>query len=616
MRSTVLAFVFACSTGLSGHAFAQGQDEVEHGFVARLAERLSAEQREHLAGLEEKLRALDANLLESIPLRLEIGSACEEAGAFLEAEQVYLGALAVEGVETDSIYLSVRHLLGTAALGQRDYAKAELHYRIAFDRIREQVGPEHVAHAMSATDVARALIDLDRHAEAEALLIPALATLRERTGATSELTARASVVLARLYLAQQKVRHAEATLEWLIGYFESAGTAQEQAPLRRALADTQLRLGSLYRSVGLLSRARPLLEQSYAAARDTFDTDDTGREYLLVNLAAYYDVAGDADTARNHFREAGRVHKVNTGYAFRPGTPLPRPIPDVLPDPKRTGVLSDARVGDWMVVGKDGAPLERAAIVDSSPVAVVLGSSSGEVVWQRAVDAHQFCSLPADAALTPREVHVGSETLHGWQATFTNQQGDRITLQAAPDVVPLGGVVRYLVNGELSYEILEYGRGSTQVEAVVFPFDTERFKLGHQITGLEAIREFVPIGQTVRDWTEMITLQTMDRRALGLPPLRTMLEQQHQHLVAQCPGRCGGPIENIIAEEPHSLTYEWRIEGCDGMPDQHEIGKWLESEATTFRIAYVRKVSRLNPEEREDWVQAVAQAKIVTSTGE
>lgn len=122
-------------------------------------------------------------------------------------------------------------------------------------------------------------------------------------------------------------------------------------------------------------------------------------------------------------------------------------------------------------------------------------------------------------------------------------------------------------------------------------------------------REYVRPGETLGDWRELLTVQVFDRARGGFPAPAAAEASLRQKMVARCPG----VVWNEIAADSASVLYEWRVAGCAGQPDQHEVARILEGRGARARIAYARKGAAMPDSVRAGWVARLGKARFTTA---
>lgn len=101
-------------------------------------------------------------------------------------------------------------------------------------------------------------------------------------------------------------------------------------------------------------------------------------------------------------------------------------------------------------------------------------------------------------------------------------------------------------------------------ERWAFSFDSRQWRVGHQAANRqEEIREYVLNGQTVQDWSELVTSHYFAR---DIAP-RVLFEQFRRQISQGCPSL----RVSMIEESSDTIIFEWQRDGCQGFPAQHEI---------------------------------------------
>lgn len=120
-------------------------------------------------------------------------------------------------------------------------------------------------------------------------------------------------------------------------------------------------------------------------------------------------------------------------------------------------------------------------------------------------------------------------------------------------------------------------------------FDSRQWQLGYQAaTDSQAIREYVLPGQTVHNWTELVTSQYFAR---DVSP-KALFEQFTLQVSRGCPSL----RTSIIEESNDTIIFEWQHDGCQGRPPQHEIRRSSSSHTGVLGLAFVEKTSQLSRE--------------------
>ena len=109
--------------------------------------------------------------------------------------------------------------------------------------------------------------------------------------------------------------------------------------------------------------------------------------------------------------------------------------------------------------------------------------------------------------------------------------------------------------------------------------------------------EIFPLGQSIKNWTELITIQSLGKKKHPGP--REAVDATRRMLVERCPNL----MWNEIEAKGEDILYEWRIENCAAEADQHEVARYVATKSTVFRVAYTARTKQLSPEERQHWIE-------------
>ena len=147
------------------------------------------------------------------------------------------------------------------------------------------------------------------------------------------------------------------------------------------------------------------------------------------------------------------------------------------------------------------------------------------------------------------------------------------------------------------------------------------------------VKELVPEGETLDNWTEQIYWLSFKKGSTSVPP-ETEVNRSREFIQAICPG----VVWNVIERKEKVIVYEWRISNCKPgkaeletlakgrgqfqpdpkveiekfTGDQHVINLYIEGEWTIWRIGYTAKIKELSKEKRAEWIQRFLDAKVET----
>jgi hypothetical protein len=141
-----------------------------------------------------------------------------------------------------------------------------------------------------------------------------------------------------------------------------------------------------------------------------------------------------------------------------------------------------------------------------------------------------------------------------------------------------------------------------------FKFDDREWKLGYQAANRqEAAREYVLAGQTVENWKELVTSHYF---AHGVP-LHDYFEQFKAGLARGCPSL----KVSVIEESEDDMLYEWRHDGCQGYPPQHQLDRLTRSGSGMLVLSFVEKTPELSEAKRTAWLAILKAATVLQVEG-
>jgi len=179
-----------------------------------------------------------------------------------------------------------------------------------------------------------------------------------------------------------------------------------------------------------------------------------------------------------------------------------------------------------------------------------------------------------------------------------------VVVRAYDSAGTLLGTHRQLIQSMIDTRRLERGKAQVDVpERWNFTFDSRQWQLGSQSADREgAVREYVLNGQTVENWSELVTSLYL---AGNVAP-RALFEQFRRDLSRGCPSL----RVSIIEESAENIIFEWQHEGCQGFPAQHEIRRIARGQTGTLTLSFVEKTRQLTPDKRAIWISIIKAASV------
>lgn len=171
-------------------------------------------------------------------------------------------------------------------------------------------------------------------------------------------------------------------------------------------------------------------------------------------------------------------------------------------------------------------------------------------------------------------------------------------------------IIKILTEFLFSFLFILNIRSVTAEETAHLIFDGRAWKIGYEAhNDSQAITEYVIEGETVENWTELVTRH----RFLGLQnkvTLKSFMETMQKDLYRTCPSMRW----EIINESPEDLIYTWQIQDCPGQDNQYEIARLILGKEAVHLVRYTHKSPVLDPERYEVWMALLKNAALRTGT--
>jgi len=149
-------------------------------------------------------------------------------------------------------------------------------------------------------------------------------------------------------------------------------------------------------------------------------------------------------------------------------------------------------------------------------------------------------------------------------------------------------------------------------ESITLPFEFEGNAPAWEVVRSDrnqigSIDEFVRPGQTVENWTELVTTQAFNKAA-GLKSVDDFMTAYRKRLVARCPG---STVE-VVRRLPDGVLYESHVVNCPRGADGQLLARVLDGSWNRFIVQYaVRGALTLTPERRTEWTEKLMAVQIV-----
>lgn len=147
-------------------------------------------------------------------------------------------------------------------------------------------------------------------------------------------------------------------------------------------------------------------------------------------------------------------------------------------------------------------------------------------------------------------------------------------------------------------------RPAPPIDHLAFDLDERSWEPARQeLRGHQTRTEMVRPGESLADWHELFTVQTFDHTRADVAPPMAMEAALRERLQSRCPD---AEWREIAADSAATL-YEWRVSGCDGEADRHEVGRIVRGTDLQARVAYTVR-GAMPDSVRDVWVQRLRNA--------
>lgn len=160
--------------------------------------------------------------------------------------------------------------------------------------------------------------------------------------------------------------------------------------------------------------------------------------------------------------------------------------------------------------------------------------------------------------------------------------------------------------GVLFFSAIIFASLSCYAEQIAVHLDDREWEIGYKAKDdTQGIAEFVLKGETIQNWTELVTAQTF----FGLQK-KAAAKDLAQAVIKDIKSICPDAICNIIKNGSKDLLFEWEIKNCPGQEDQHEISRVISGKEGIHLVHYVTKKLPLSPEKRNEWIKLLSLAAL------
>ncbi|MCC6758925.1 MAG: hypothetical protein IT395_04790 [Candidatus Omnitrophica bacterium] len=139
------------------------------------------------------------------------------------------------------------------------------------------------------------------------------------------------------------------------------------------------------------------------------------------------------------------------------------------------------------------------------------------------------------------------------------------------------------------------------------PFDGRNWIVGsHDANEQQSITEYVPEGETVDNWTELVTISEFFGLQDQITPTQLMTS-----MMQMAEENCSGVKKNILQTEgTESILFEWETKGCKaeipgGSAPEFDISRIIVGKDRIFIMQHASKKA-LTAEKRDQWIMIIS----------
>ena len=139
-------------------------------------------------------------------------------------------------------------------------------------------------------------------------------------------------------------------------------------------------------------------------------------------------------------------------------------------------------------------------------------------------------------------------------------------------------------------------------------FDDQTWVVGNQATAGDILAvEFIPEGQTIDNWSEMVTSQLFSG-FIKPGGVALLLDKTKNNLSQKCPAIRW----KVVRQSESDAVYEWGVDACKGVDDQSEIARIIQGNEGIHVLHYAIKKSPIPSEKRVEWTRRLEETRLLS----
>jgi hypothetical protein len=174
-------------------------------------------------------------------------------------------------------------------------------------------------------------------------------------------------------------------------------------------------------------------------------------------------------------------------------------------------------------------------------------------------------------------------------------------------MVRVGLLVAFVLLGAFSVEAAEPIRFEFSGEKIEIKTDGRKWEEGFRDdAGTKGLVEYVIAGETVKDWSELVTVNYFQGLE-GADLMDRFVTFTKQGLYKQC----GAVKWEDLATKKDGVIYAWTAQQCQGgWPDQTEVARVIKGKKGLYVLHYATKKVPMPKENRSAWFSLLGKADI------
>ena len=143
-------------------------------------------------------------------------------------------------------------------------------------------------------------------------------------------------------------------------------------------------------------------------------------------------------------------------------------------------------------------------------------------------------------------------------------------------------------------------------EDIALKLDNREWELGYNAeNNQEGIQEYVLKGETVNNWSELITVQAF----FGLQK-KTTPEQFMDSMIKRLKEISPNLASRVIRKGDKEVIFDWEVKNTPGQADQYEIDRVISGSEAIWHLHYATKKLPVSSDKRSEWIDLLSASNL------